>query len=81
MWDVVCSFVHEGYLTRAHIHKELCNHTPTNEVSPPLIQSDPQPTFACLTRSGAHYGRDFGDRRDTLRQAATHRHGFIAPSE
>ena len=49
MWDVVCSFVHEGYLTRAHIHKELCNHTP-NEVSPPLIQSDPQPTFACLTR-------------------------------
>ena len=30
----VCSYVHEGYLTRAAIHKELCNQT-ANEVSLP----------------------------------------------
>jgi len=45
MWDDVCSFVHEGYLTRAPIHKELCNHTP-NEVSPPQPLSLPHPLTA-----------------------------------
>ena len=47
MWGDVCSFIHEGYLTRAPIHNELCNHTP-NEVSPP------RPFMALVITSPPH---------------------------
>ena len=43
----VCSYVHEGYLTRAAIHKELCNQT-ANEVSLP------RPFMALVITSPPH---------------------------
>jgi hypothetical protein len=45
--DDVCSFVHEGYFTRAPIHKELCKNTP-NELYPP------RPYMALVITSPPH---------------------------